>query len=145
MRVEGTGWHVDMKSTTATDAWRLDPCVEDNRPSEVVISTNQVSGPPLSLRVTNNKSPGCEGIGHVYMSAADVNGQKIAIKGVTPASDGAFLYLLTWGSYPPWEGAPASSLGGFKTQCPVSVNDSIYRCSGFIDDPNWTGVFKFYR
>lgn len=55
------------------------------------------------------------------------SGEKTTIKGVTPVSDGAFYYLLTWGEFGGWTRAPASSLGGYQTQCPTGANDVHYR------------------
>ncbi len=95
---------------------------------------------PGYLEVHNNKGSSCDGIGHVYMGTEVETGAKISIKGVTPASDGGFTYLATWGAYGSWYGAPASSLGGFQTQCDPAANDVHYRCSGFINDPNWISV-----
>ena len=73
-------------------------------------------GTPQFIRVHNNKGSACEGIGHIYLGADVGTGSKISIKGVTPASDGAFYYLLTWGEYivngSGWPCAPVSSLGG---------------------------------
>ena len=111
----------------------------------MLVSSAKLSGVPQYLQVRNNKSAGCNGIGHLYMGSEVKTGKKIGIKGVTPASDGAFLSLATWGSHSNWLAAPASSLGGFQTQCPTKANDSLYRCSGFIDDPNWTGLYMYYR
>ncbi|MBM4318526.1 MAG: hypothetical protein FJ125_00845 [Deltaproteobacteria bacterium] len=145
VRVQGTGWHIDMKTPAATAAWRLDPCVEQSNLSTVLISKEQLGGTPASIRVHNNKGGGCGGIGHVYMGTDVATGAKISIKGVTPASDGAFYYLLTFGEYGSWLGAPPSTLGGYKTQCPTGANDVHWRCSGFIDDPNWTAVYMYYR
>ena len=145
VRVLGTGWHIDMKTPAPTGAWRLDPCVEQSNVSTVVLSSEAVGGQPATLRVHNNKGPGCTGIGHVYMGHDALTGAKISIKGVVPASDGAFYYLLTYGSYGAWAAPPASTQGGYRTQCPEGANDVHWRCSGFLDNPNWTAVHMYYR
>ncbi len=145
VRVQGSGWHLDMKSAKVTGDWTLSPCKEDSIQSTVLISSAKLGGTPAYLSVRNNKSSGCNGIGHLYMGHDVKTGKKLSIKGVMPASDGAFHYLATWGSHSKWSAAPPSSLGGYKTQCPKAANDVHYRCSGFLDDPNWTAIHMFYR
>lgn len=162
IRVEGSGWHVDMRTAKPTPRWQLDPCVEHSDISDVLISQEGFSnGLPTGIRVHNNKGSGCTGIGHVYMSGgcssschgnSDCkkcdNGQtRLTIKDITPNGQG-FYYLATFGGYGGWTAAPPSSLGGFQTQCPPSNNENLsthYRCQGFIDKVNWKLISMWYR
>lgn len=147
IRVDGTGWHVDMKTSAPTQAWWLNPCVEGSQQASIIISTLAVDPPPKNIRVHNNKGPGCHGIGHVYMAPKD--GHKTKIKGVLPRNSqgvsAGFYYLLTYGSYANWLAPPTSPLGGWATQCSTRSNDIHFRCSGFITQVNWKSVRMFYR
>ncbi len=162
IRVEGSGWHVDMRTANPTPRWQLDPCVEQSDISDLLISQEGFSnGLPTGIRVHNNKGPGCTGIGHVYMSGgcssschgnSDCkkcdNGQtRLTIKDITPNGQG-FYYLATFGGFGGWTAAPPSSLGGFQTQCPPSNNENLsthYRCQGFIDKVNWKLISMWHR
>ena len=145
VRVDGKDWFLDMKTPGATGEWQLDPCVESSNLSSVLIDSLAVGKVPSYLRIHNNKGPGCTGIGAVYMGPEAGTNAKIPIKGVIPASDGAFNYLITWGEYSTWYKAPPSSVGGYQTHCHPAANDVHYRCSGFVDNPNWTSVTMWYR
>ncbi len=144
VHVEGTGWFLTMKSAAPTGAFGLDPCVESPQSGTVLIGSEAVVGVPTFLGVNNNKGAGCDGIG-MLISGRTADNQKLEIKGVVPASDGAFDYFAIWGGLQHWYVAPPSSQGGFKTQCDPAANDVNYRCSGFLDDPNWTAIRLFYR
>jgi hypothetical protein len=162
IRVDGSGWHVDMKTESPTSRWQLDPCVEHSDISNTLISQEGFSnGLPTGIRVHNNKGSGCSGIGHVYMSGgcsspchgnSDCkkcdNGQtRLTIKNITPNGQG-YYYLATFGGYHGWTAAPPSSLGGYQTQCPPSNNENLnthYRCQGFIDQVNWKLISMWHR
>ena len=163
IRVEGTEWHVDMKTSSPTQEWQLDPCVEGSDISNTLISQQGFSnGLPTGIRVHNNKGSGCTGIGHVYMSGGCSsschenrdckkcdNGQtRLTIKNITPNGAG-YQYLATFGGgYGNWASAPRSSLGGYATQCPTANNENYsthYRCQGFIDQVNWKLISMWYR
>jgi hypothetical protein len=147
-RIEGTGWHLDMKSASTTGAYQLDPCFEDqSHRADTILSSEEVTGHmPTEMWLSRGKSVSdCSGLGLLYLSGAD-SPNKTTIKGVTPDSDSAFTNLALWQSTTStWVLPPSSSEGGHQTHCHPDANDIHYRCSGHIDDPNWTAMYSYYR
>jgi hypothetical protein len=153
----GDDWFADGKSTNPVAKWQMDGCAEDwgiYSGAHTSIANRGWTGtqPNGQIRVGNNKGPGCNGIGHLYLAGTDGNTR---LEGVAPTdgqhgySRSGFYYLATFGQY---HGSnwvyPASNANGYNIGCRSANNEnwtSHYRCFGFQSSVGWKRIYQFWR
>ena len=150
-------WFADGKSSGPVGKWQMDGCKEDwsiYSGGHASIANRGFTGqqPNGEIRVGNNKGPGCNGIGHLYLGGT--NGST-RLEGVEPTdgshgySNSGFYYLATFGQYTGSNWVyPANNNNGYNIGCRTANNENWsthYRCFGFQTSVGWKRIYQFYR
>jgi hypothetical protein len=148
-------WFSDTKTTGVAPPYQMNGCAENWAPfngAQVAIATKGFTGStPTGARLGNNKGPGCNGIGHIYLAGTDAT-TRLAGQAPNDGSHGdsgnGFTYIATFAEYSNWVIPGQTSFGQHKVGCPTNNNENFgshYRCHGFQDNIGWKHIYAFYR